>query len=73
MIYEIYIPYLKKIEEAKEFLSKEYGFRPIIRSHPGFVKKTKEEKRRVSIFERVEEKLIYLQGKNRDIIDLKER
>lgn len=73
MIYEIYIPYLKKIEEAKEFLSKEYGFRPMIKSHPGFVKKTKKEKRSVSIFERVEEKLIYLQGKKRDIIDLEER
>ena len=73
MIYEIYIPYLKKIEKAKELLSKEYDFRPMIKSHPGFVKKTKEEKRKVSFLERVEEKLINLQGMKKDIIDLKER
>ena len=73
MVYEIYIPYLKKLEEAKELLFKEYDFRPMIKSHPGFVKKTKEDKKKVSILERVEEKIIYLQGKKKDIIDLKER
>ena len=71
MLYGIH--YLKKIEKAKELLSKEYDFRPMIKSHPGFVKKTKEEKRKVSFLERVEEKLIYLQGMKKDIIDLKER
>ena len=71
MIYDIYIPYLRKLDETKKLLSKEYNFTPILKSHPGFVKKTKEEKRKVSIIERVEEKIIYLQGKKKDIIDLK--
>ena len=71
MIYDIYIPYLKKLDEAKKMLLEEYGFMPMIISHPGFVKKTKEDKKKVSILERVEEKIIYLQGKKKDIIDLK--
>ena len=78
MIYEIYIPYLKRIEETKKELSEKYGFSPMIKSHPGFVKKTKEEKKEavknmgfMELLERVEEKIIYLQGKKKDIIDLK--
>ena len=71
MIYDIYLPYLKKLDEAKRMLLDKYKFMPMIKSHPGFVKKTKEDKRKVSILERVEEKLIYLQGKKKDIIELK--
>ena len=78
MIYEIYLPYLKKIEEAKELLLNEYGFAPMIKSHPGFVKKSKQEKIAAikamgvrAIFERIEEKIIYLQGQKKDIISLK--
>lgn len=71
MIYDIYIPYLRRIENTKKVLSDDYGFIPMIKSHPGFVKKNKAEKRKVPLFERIEEKIIYLQGKKKDIIDLK--
>lgn len=71
MVYDIYIPYLKNLDRTKKMIAKEYDFVPMIKSHPGFVKKTKEQKRKVSIFERIEEKIIYLQGKKNDIIDLR--
>lgn len=78
LIFGFYIPYLKKLEQAKEMLEKNYSFKPFIKSHPGFVKRTRKEKRMVlrtrgikGLMERVENKIIYLQGKKKDIIDIK--
>ena len=79
LVLQIYIPYLKALEQAKQKLSKEFNFVPMIKSHPGFVKRSKQEKIQAikslgveELFNRLIEKVIYLQGKKKDIISLKD-
>lgn len=79
LVLQIYIPYLKALEQAKQKLSKEFGFVPMIKNHPGFVKRSKQEKIQAikslgveELFNRLVEKVIYLQGKKKDIISLKD-
>ena len=74
---EIYLPYLKALEQMKKTLKEEYHFVPMIKSHPGFVKRTKKEKlmafrntKGKDLLYRIQEKIIYTQGKKRDILDL---
>lgn len=74
---EIYVPYLKALENVKKVLNKEYQFVPIIKSHPGFLKRSKIEKldaikntKGKDLIYRIQEKVIYTQGKKKDILDL---
>lgn len=77
LVYEIYIPYLKALEETKQMLLKQFEFVPVIKCHPGFVKQSKQEKIKAiqalgfeEIYNRIVEKIIYLQGKKKDIVNL---
>lgn len=74
---EIYLPYLKALEQVKNRLKEDYHFVPMLKSHPGFVKRSKKEKldaikdtKGKDLFYRIQEKIIYTQGKKKDILDL---
>ena len=78
LVFEIYFPYLKKLEETKRMLLDTYGFVPMIKKHPGLKGKTKQEKIREltkmnmrQLLYKVHDKLAYTMGKKKDIIDLK--
>ena len=77
LVMDIYFPYLKALESMKEFLKEKYKFAPMIKSHPGFVKRNKKDKiaairetKGKDFLYRVQEKIIYVQGKKKDILDL---
>mgnify|MGYP003301728611 CR=1 FL=1 len=74
---EIYLPYLKALDCVKKELRERYSFTPMIKSHPGFVKRSKKDKiaamkctKGKDFLYRVQEKIIYVQGKKKDILDL---
>ena len=73
----IYLPYLKALECVKKELKERYNFTPMIKSHPGFVKRSKRDKAAAikntkgkDLLYRIQEKIIYVQGKKKDILDL---
>ena len=71
LVLDLYIPYLKKLEDVKTMLQREYGFTPLIVKHPGL--SDAKNKKRASIkdiLRRVRAKVIYLNGKKKDIINL---
>lgn len=77
MIFSIYIPYLRELENVKKILLEDYGFIPLLKSHPGFAKESKSDKLRQlksigiqGLYNRLVEKAIYLQGRKKDIIRL---
>lgn len=77
LVYEIYIPYLRKMEEVKKMLSENYGFVPMIKKHPGLVAKSKQEKIKaltkanlVELIYKINDKVAYSMGKKKDIIYL---
>ena len=79
LVYDIYIPYLKKMEEMKKMLWDNFGFAPMIRKHPGLVGKSRQEKLRaltkmniVELLYKVNDKVAYTMGKKKDIINLKD-
>lgn len=79
LVFEIYFPYLKKLEETKRMLLETYGFVPVIKKHPGLKGKTKQEKLREltrmnlrKLRYKIHDKLAYTMGKKKDIIDLKD-
>ena len=81
LVKRIYYPYLKEIEEIKNNLNDAYGFRPIIRKHPGGATSTGNKKpllerirgkNLVHIINALEDKLTCLLGRKRDIISLEE-
>lgn len=78
LVYEIYLPYLKRMEEVKRMLSERFGFVPVIKKHPGLKAKTKQEKIRelagmkpAELYYKVHDKLAYTMGKKKDMICLK--
>ena len=71
LVLDLYIPYLKALEEAKVMLQKEYGFLPLVVKHPGL--SSEKEKIKISLdvlLRKVRAKIIYLNGKKKDIIHL---
>lgn len=79
LVKKIYYPYLKEIEEIKDYLRDNYGFRPIIRKHPGIVvvkgKRTPwikkiRGKSLTGIFDSVENKITFKIGLKKDIFKL---
>ena len=79
LVFEIYIPYLKKMEEVKQMLSQKYEIRPLLTKHPGLVAKTKQEKikelLKMNIVEftyKLRDKMAYSKGKEKDLICLKD-
>ena len=77
LVYEIYIPYLKALDQAKRMLLEKFELMPIITSHPGFVRQSKLEKIRMikatgvsEVYNRIVEKIIYMQGKKKDIVNI---
>lgn len=79
LVENIYFPYLKALEEKKQMLGKNFGMRPVIKSHPGFVTQSRAEKMRMlrsmspgGLYHKVVEKIIYLQGKKKDLVCLDE-
>lgn len=79
LVYQIYRPYLSKMEEIKKMLVDKYGFAPMIKKHPGLKAKSKKEKIKEfakmqfpELIYKLNDKLAYSQGKQKDIINLKE-
>lgn len=79
LVYKIYHPYLKKMEEIKRMIAQTYGAAPMIKKHPGLKAKSKKEKIKEMVkmtlpelIYKVNDKLAYSQGKQKDIINLKE-
>lgn len=77
LVYEIYIPYLKALNDVKKMLLEKYDFMPMITNHPGFVKQTKQDKIKMlkelgigEVYNRIVEKIIYMQGKKKDIVNI---
>lgn len=77
LVYEIYIPYLKKMEEVKKLLLVQYGFAPMIKKHPGLKARTRKEKiealSKMNVIEllyKLNDKAAYSLGKKKDIINL---
>lgn len=77
LVFEIYLPYLKKMEEVKKMLSDKFDFVPMIKKHPGLKAKTKQEKIReltkmnmAELIYKVHDKLAYTLGKKKDIVDI---
>ena len=77
LVYGIYLPYLKALDHAKKMLYEKFGLMPMITSHPGFVKQSRMEKVKmiretgvIEIYDRIVEKIIYLQGKKKDIVNI---
>ena len=77
LVFEIYIPYLKKMEEVKKMLSEQFGIAPLIKKHPGLVSKTKQEKMKAlfkmnaaQLIYKINDKLAYTKGKEKDNINL---
>ena len=79
LVSQIYIPYLKKMEEVKKMLSEKFEIAPLIRKHPGLVAKTKHEKIKEllkmnlpELLYKVRDKMAYSKGKEKDLIDLRD-
>ena len=71
LVTEIYLPYLRKLEEVKRLLAVQYDFVPIIKQHPGIGVSGKAKKVNLKdLPERIRTKLVYLRGKRKDIINL---
>ena len=77
LVYELYMPYLNALNSAKQMVSDKFAFKPMITSHPGFLKQSKLEKIKMvkeagigELYDRVVEKIIYLQGKKKDIVNI---
>ena len=77
LVFEIYIPYLKKMDEIKKMLSQNYEITPLITKHPGLVAKTKQEKFKElmkmnmpEFLYKVRDKIAYSKGKEKDLICL---
>ena len=77
MVYGIYLPYLEALNQKKSLVAERFGVLPMITSHPGFVKQSKMEKLKMvkeagvgEIYDRIVEKIIYLQGKKKDIVKI---
>lgn len=69
----IYGPYLKNLEEVKQKLFANYKFVPMVKKHPGISSEKRRKKIKPGeIIHRVRVKLVYLLGKQRDIIYLDE-
>lgn len=79
LVYEIYIPYLKRMEEVKKMLNEKYEIKPLISKHPGLVGKTKQEKIKElfrmnlpQLLYKVRDKKAYSRGKEKDLICLED-
>lgn len=79
LVYDIYIPYVKKLEEVKKMLSGAYHLKPIIKKHPGLKERTKKEKiealfrmRPAELYYKINDKIAYSVGKNKDILNFRE-
>lgn len=78
LVEKIYIPYLKEINCKKQLLSDRFDFVPIIFKHSGMSSKPKQKiserikgKRMDELWNMLIVKMVYLLGKKRDIINLK--
>ena len=76
---EIYIPYLKKMEETKKMLATRFAVKPLIRKHPGLVEKSKKEKIKTllkmnpaELIYKINDKIAYTRGLEKDIICLED-
>ena len=79
LVLQIYIPYLKKMEEVKGMLKERFGVEPLIRKHPGLVEKSKKEKIKAllkmnsaELIYKINDKVAYTKGIEKDIISLKD-
>lgn len=71
LVLDLYIPYLKRLEDMKKMLQEKYGFTPLIVKHPGLSNsKSRKQVSIKDILRRVRAKVIYLNGKKKDIINL---
>ena len=71
LVLDLYIPYLKALEEMKEMLQKRYEFVPLVVKHPGLSSINKNTKMNLDTFIRkIRAKVLYLNGKKKDIINL---
>lgn len=79
LVFEIYIPYLKKMEEVKKMLSEKYNLMPMIKKHPGLVARTRKEKltalikmNPIELLYKINDKVAYTMGREKDIIHINE-
>lgn len=77
LVLEIYLPYLRKMEEVKKLLSEQYDLSPMIRKHPGLKAKTRQEKIRElagmslpALIYKFRDKVAYMTGKKKDLLTL---
>lgn len=71
----IYIPYLKKLQETKKVLKHEFEIAPMIKKHPGVADNDVRKKvQKMSVLEfiwKARYKMVYMAGRKKDIIDLR--
>lgn len=79
LVLEIYIPYLKKMDETKKTLATQFNIKPLIRKHPGLVEKSKREKIKAllkmnpaELIYKINDKIAYTKGLEKDMICLKD-
>ena len=71
LVLDLYIPYLNKLQTAKKMLTTQYGFTPLVVKHPGLSEETTKKQLDVrNLMRRVRAKIIYLNGRKKDIINL---
>ena len=68
---DLYLPYLKRLDVVKTMLQENYAFTPLVVKHPGLSEKKTEKKTQIKDLPRkIRAKIIYLNGKKKDIINL---
>ena len=71
LVLNLYIPYLKELEEVKQMLQEKYNFTPLVVKHPGLSsEKTKKNIQIKDLIRKIRAKIIYLNGKKKDIINI---
>lgn len=71
LVIDLYLPYLKKLELVKRMLQEKYGFTPLVVKHPGLSQEKVQKRLQIKDLPRkIRAKIIYLNGKKKDIINL---